>query len=113
MQIAPWSALRDASNGCCAMDSSGILAWTYTIPADQAAILAKRCRLPDGSPRPFTDPSQPYFDQHSKQCVVARYDDDAAAESGSAELSGNSIIIRLFYNDPDLIGQNFVVKTEK
>ena len=112
-QIAPWSALRHASNGCCAMDASGILKWTYAIPAGRVVSLAKRCRFADGSPRPFTKPGQPYFDQHSKQCIIARYDDDAAAESASAEVSGNSLVIRLFYYDPDLIDQNFAVRAEK
>ena len=95
------------------MDASGILAWTYAIPEGQAVNLAKLCRFPDGTPRPFTEPNQPYFDQHTKQCVVARYDDDAAAESAAAEVTGNSLEIRLFYDDPDLIGQKFVVNAQE
>jgi hypothetical protein len=101
--IASYWTLNHASNGCCAMDASGLLEWTYTIPAWQAAQLAKRCRLPNGDPKPFTDTRSPYFDEHTKQCVVARNFDRKLTEDADAQVEGNHLIIRLFYIDPELV----------
>lgn len=109
-QVASWQHLDHASNACCAMDASGILEWAYTIPADQAAKLAKRCLLGNGARRPFTDVNRPYFDEHTKSCVVAQSFDGEAAENASAMVAGTSLRIRLFYDDPDLVDQNFAIQ---
>ena len=98
-EIATYSDLQRASNGCCAMDGSGILDWTYAIAPKVAAELAKRCRLPTGGPRPFINTDAPYYDVHSKQCIVARRYDVQKEEDATAEIKGTTLMIRLFYVD--------------
>ena len=83
------------------MDASGMLEWNYMIPPDQAAALAKRCRLSNGQVRRFTDVNSPYFDEYLKMCIVARVYDEEAGEDATAEISGYHLKIRLFYTDHD------------
>jgi len=81
------------------MDGGGILEWTYTIKPQVAALLAKRCRLPDGRPRPLVGTDSPYYDIHFNRCVVARRYDAAKGEDVGAEVKGQTFTIKLFYED--------------
>ena len=98
-EIATYGNLEHASNGCCAMDGSGILEWAYTIKPQVAVLLAKRCRLPDGRPRPFAGNDAPFYDIHFHRCVVASRYDASKGEDVWAQVKGRTLTIRLFYED--------------
>lgn len=93
--IAGPLSMRGSSLDCCSFDGGGILEWTYSLPPNLSEVLAARCRLPDGTPRPFTDVRTPHYDKLTQRCVVARRYDEAKAEDVAAVVRGERLYVRV------------------